>query len=223
MDRSLNYESLAGEFERILDSDPDEEEVHQFFVRNPGLFGTPNFGGSEVISGALSKFPVSPDRIPDFSVFTLYLRYTQYESVVDLIELKRPSARLFVRRGRMSKDLNDAWAESQDSLRLLRGVYRDFLRRAVVQLQSSRVDVFDDWYGKKPMDSPPSPGGMRLQDIPELTCRIFIGRRSSLTDDDIARTKEITRITGGQIRVLTYDLFLDNLRDEAEFQRNRLP
>lgn len=209
MRKRIRYAELVEELETILESSSSEEILHQFFSRNPHIFTGSLVKNDRLIKGVLSKFPISPDRIPDFSNFVLYFRMSQYRSTVDLIELKRSSALLFVERGRMSKDLNDAWSECQDSLRILSGLgYMDFLRRAKRALATTLRNEGDSICSVLEE-------GIATTDAPECTCYIVIGRRASLGDEGIHRVRQLSESTGGRIRVVTYDTILDNMKDRA--------
>ena len=83
---------------------------------------------------ALPKFPITADRIPDLTLIDIQEEHSNAADRIIFVELKKPSAKLYVGRGRISKDLNDAWAESLDSLRLVGIVYSDFVRRVETKL-----------------------------------------------------------------------------------------
>ena len=213
-----DFAKLADEFEQLLDSDPAEEAVHQF-INNPLLLGNLRRVDGPRIDGVLSKFPLTPDRIPDFIGLSLSLRRSQFPSRLHLMELKRPTSQLYVQHGRMSKDLNDAWMESVESIRLLGMNYPDVLRRLVKEISSSELDDFDKWEAEaKELGRERDRDEHRLYDHapPYCSCLIIVGRRSSLDSEALFRTRQLSASTGHTINVATYDYFLDRLRSAAE-------
>lgn len=194
--------NLADEFESLLDSEPDKETIHTFMNENTLLFGTPQRHASSgwSLEGLESKFPLTPDRIPDFMIY--YLRRDsmkeQYiSSWLHFIELKRPSARLYVAHNRMSKDLNDAWMESKESLRLFTSNCRDVLRRLLKTTTEQYATIANT-------------NGIEM---PRARCTILVGRRSSLDAESLARTRHLSE---ANIKVFSYDYVLDQLRIAAE-------
>lgn len=191
---------LADVFQALLEADPPEEEIHRFIDDHCIILGAPRREsyGDLHLQGVESKFPVAPDRIPDFTVFELQPKSMQYtHSDMKFIELKRPSAKLYAEHGRMSKDLNDAWMESQESLRLFQSNYADVIRRLIKNAKNEKPTRFT-----ADNVEPPRP-----------TCSIVIGRRSALDSEALARTRNLSN---RDIRIVTYDYILDELRISAE-------
>lgn len=195
---------MADRLERLLDSEPTEEAVHQFLKAI--LIGPVLSRGR--VQGFLSKFPISPDRVPDFSYLNLYLFLSQVgPGAVTFIELKRPSARLYTDHARMSKDLNDAWMECLETSRLIGQNYPDVLRRVVKSATNAEVsDYVPICYQ----------GGSWINEnsglMPRCRSVIVIGRRSYLDSEAILRTIQLGASTNSAIRVVTYDSVIENLR-----------
>jgi hypothetical protein len=196
---------LLEPFRSLLSGEPSEEEVHQFLEVHSRQFGLPKSVFGKRIAGVLSKFPITPDRIPDFTVIKLNGQPLQFPSRIQFIELKKPSARLYVDHARMSKELNDAWMECIETTRLLGPVLRDFLRRAVKTV-----------YAKSRQGAESAPGGepgaeFYMRETPVCGSTIVIGRRSTLDTDAILRTQELSAACGQRIKVITYDTILEEL------------
>lgn len=189
----------AQELRRLLDANPSEEDIHQFLGQQVFRIGhgNPRFRGA-LISGVLSKFPIAPDRIPDFTAVVLNPGSFQSPSRLTFIELKKADSALYASHGRMSKDLNDAWMECIESARLMAANFRDCLRRIVKQFQE---------------EYPPALGEEFDEDVPHCNSVVVIGRRSSLDAEGLRRTKELSASTGHGIRVITYDTVLDWLAE----------
>jgi hypothetical protein len=192
----------AQELKQLLNRCPPEEEIHQFFAENILKIGHGNPRLSErFIAGAISKFPITPDRIADFASAVLKCGHSQTPSRLTFIELKKADSVLFTGHSRMSKDLNDAWMECVESSRLMADNFRDCLRRIVKTLKKDRLDEFN-----RSID----------EDMPFCNSVIVIGRRSSLDSDGLRRTKELSASTGYGIRVITYDTVLDWIAEADE-------
>ncbi len=188
----------AVDFLKLLDTNPTEEDIHQFVSERVFEIGEGNPHFSErFIAGTLSKFPVSPDRIPDFVSVLLNTECSQTPSRVTFIELKKPSALLFTSHSRMSKDLNDAWMECVEAARSMADGFRDCLRRIVESLDKERVEEFVRFAEKYD------------DDMPWCNSVIVIGRRATLDAAGLRRTKELSASTGYGIQVMTYDTVLD--------------
>lgn len=193
---------VAQEFRELLDSSPPEEDLHQFLGEHVFKIGRGNpHVGRGLLSGALSKFPIAPDRIPDFTVAVLNFGRLQTRSRLTFIELKKADSALYASHSRMSKDLNDAWMECVETSRLMAVNFRDCLRRIVKRLESESFSELE-----RSID----------EDMPSCNSVIVIGRRSSLAAEDIRRTRELSASTHGAIRVITYDTVLDWVSEAGE-------
>jgi hypothetical protein len=212
----------AKELEELLQGDSSEENIHQFFKEKIFRIGHGNPRFSEhCILGTVSKFAVTPDRIPDFTSAMLHVTLSQTASRVSFVELKKPSAPLYTNHGRMSKDLNDAWMECVETIRLLAENFRDFLRRLVKALDESRLRRFDSFYSALAKDK----SGRGEEEyrhllyesiMPWCNSIIVIGRRSTLDPEGLRRTIELSALTGGAIEVMTYDTVLNRLSEFDE-------
>lgn len=216
-DKAQKSSAVAEELRSFLDGDPPEEIVHQFFADRVFRIGHGNLSASEeFIAGTLSKFPVAPDRIPDFCCAGLHVKVSQSYSLVSFVELKRPNSPLYTGRRLMSKDLNDAWIECIETSRLITDNYRDFIRRLVKALDEQRLREFDKAYeivkreGGKPENL--HPYDVYDTFMPRFSSVIVIGRRASLDSEGLLRTRELSASTNHAIRVITYDGVLDWLQ-----------
>jgi hypothetical protein len=209
-ERKQVYENLKS----LLDGDTTEEEIHVFLDRHSLLFRPSVLDfGEPFIQGVISKFPVTPDRIPDFTVAMLNVQRSQMPSRLIFVEIKRPSAKLYVDHGRMSKDLNDAWMECVETARLLGMNFRDCLRRIVKTLDDKRLGEFGQIY-EFSMKRHHERSGFYMHEIPLCCSIIVIGRRSSLDNEELLRTQELSASSGRAIQVITYDTILDALEKE---------
>jgi hypothetical protein len=211
----------AQELRHLLDADSSEETIHQFFKDSVFRIGLSNPRFSEqFIVGAVSKFPVSPDRIPDFTSAFLNIELSQRPSRISFVELKKPNAALYTGHARMSKDLNDAWMECVETSRLIADNFRDFLRRLVKALDETRFKEFDSVYDKLSKKSLGIDEKERyfLHDsfTPWCNSVIVIGRRLTLDSEGLLRTRELSASTGRAIQVITYDTVLDWLSELDE-------
>ena len=195
----------------LLDSDPTEEIVHQFLKQNDFLFTLTQSECSRAVEGFLSKFPITSDRIPDFTSVGLSLELSQIANRVTFVELKRPSAQLFNKSGRMSQELNDAWIECVESLRLVGANYQDFLRRVVKRISSDRLERFNTYYQMATADIRDSLEKWPPCHMPWFNCVIVIGRRHNLTSEEMLKTQEFSFSTGRSIEVVTYDALLERM------------
>lgn len=199
----------------LLDSDPTEEQVHQLFTELSLIFWRrgPLFN-ERFIQGILSKFPIAPDRIPDFTSVILNVRRSQMPSSVTFIELKRPSAKLYTDHGRMSKELNDAWMECVENARLMGLNFRDCLRRIVKTLDAKRLEQFEAFYASSANRENELDREFYSKEIPSCRSVIVIGRRSRLDSEGLLRTQELSASSGRTIQVVTYDTVIDALEEE---------
>jgi hypothetical protein len=213
--------AVAEELRGLLNGDHSEETVHQFFADRVFGIGHGNPRGSEwVIVGTVSKFPITPDRIPDFCSAVLNVRRSQSPSRVSFVELKKPNAPLYTGRRLMSKDLNDAWVECVETSRLIADNFRDYLRRLVKALDEKRLREFDKAYEmleKTDERANDQPEYLLYDDLmPRFNSVIVIGRRASLDSEGLLRTRELSASTGSAISVITYDTVLDWMSEAGE-------
>ncbi len=202
-------QKVADDLERLLLSAPGEEAVQQFLTAHPCVFYTFSVAAvsDSCLTGMIPKFAVTPGRIADFALFRLLRNAHQSGSFIGYVELKHPDTSLFVQHGRMSRELNDAWMECQDSIRLTRDHYSDILRRAARALEATPdVEAGEDFVDRR----------YQLNyDTPRIGAFIVAGRRSSLDANQLSRLRELSDSTHYRIRVLTYDSLLDGLRHGA--------
>jgi hypothetical protein len=119
----------------------------------------------------------------------------------------------------MSKDLNDAWMESVETMRLLGVNYPGILRRLVNAVAISGLTNYGRWQSEtKELLLEPCPNENILYDHtpPYCSCTIIIGRRSMLDSEALFRTARLSASTGHTINVATYDYFLEKLYGAAE-------
>jgi hypothetical protein len=195
-------QNVADDFERLLARSSAEEKIHAFIRKHPSLLAVSTYKSERATQGLLSKFPISPDRIADFVYLSLALHDPQYPDRIDVFELKRADVSLFTTHNRFSKDLNDAWMEGVESLRLISLNYQDFVRRALKRLIAPR-EMRQTYMSAVVSD----------YRRPRVRVRIVIGRRSSLSAEDRARVRELDFSTNSSIAVVTYDTLLDELRE----------
>lgn len=211
--------SVISEFSRVLEAAKSEEEIHKFVANNEIILTRDNSNFREdMISGVLSKFPITPDRIVDFFIFRYSLGRTQGPpNTIQIIELKQPSTKIFVQNGRMSRDLNDAWMECTEASRLLALNYKDVLRRSA-KLVRSKVEIDENV-----PDSEYSRGSAKVGQLslapPRLWCEIFIGRRDTLDNEELDTLRALMR--NGGISAFTYDHLLDRLTELADRRHYR--
>ncbi len=188
-------EDIVNNFSRIIESDCSEEKIHQFLNTNrelleclysPFTIMYEDFANA----GIISKFPITQDRIPDFTLYCIQKGYSNIRDEILFIELKKPSAQLYGTHGRMSKSLNDAWGECIASLHLIGINYQDFIRRIEKIIQKDISNII-------------------FRHFPIFKCIILIGRRSQLTKEEIDRVHEISSTTSQTIRIMTYDSLLE--------------
>ena len=215
MDTRIRKEpsAVAEELRSLLDGNPSEEIVHQFFADRIFKVGHDNpLASAGFIAGTVSKFPITPDRIPDFCSAVLNVKPSNQLSRVSFIELKRPSSPLYTGRRLMSKDLNDAWVECVETSRLIADNFRDFLRRLVKALDAECLREFDRIYGMLGTEWRPESAHDFYQYemlMPRCNSVIVIGRRASLDSEGLLRTRQFSASTGYAISVITYDTVLD--------------
>lgn len=198
-------ESLA----ELLSRDPSEEEVQKFFSLNHSIFGLPGpiYRGIKIVHGVLPKFHLTPERIPDYTLASFPLTRTQFPSGLSFIEIKKPSAPIFSQHNRLSRDLNDAWIECVDTLRLVGLNYLDTLRRITAKIDANLEKEAEAYFeNMKGLD-------IRHFGMPRCKAVIVIGRRSSLDSEDLLRLQHLGLSTGWAISVLTYDSVLDSLQN----------
>jgi hypothetical protein len=206
---SDNFRRVRDALSHLLDSNPPEEVVHQFLLENPFLFSphdnpqASRFG----INGYVSKFPLSPDRIPDFVLPFLACCGRRNGSRINLLELKPPAARLLTWQGRMSSDLNDAFTESLDSLRVFRHAFPDILQR----LHHSILENMSTAQRERDTQSREFVPSCNMYYPPNYKCFVLIGRRRTLDTRDLHRIAHIYKETRGTIRIAPYDFLLDAL------------
>lgn len=210
--RKGSRRGVAGELRALLDCQPAEEVVHQFFKDRVFEVGVDDWlvlhqPIGSIVGGVLSKFPITPDRIPDFTVASLNNGMFQTSSRISFVELKRPGSSLYTARGTMSKDLNDAWMECVETSRLVGEDLRNFLRRLVVALDKTRLWALNAAYST--LSAARETDHSADLFLPWCTSVIVIGRRMSLDSEGMLRTRELSASTARNIQVVTYDTVLD--------------
>jgi hypothetical protein len=218
--KSKGSQEKAQALATLLDSNPTEEEIHQFFKDE--IFGIGHvdpYFSERFIIGAIPKFPVTPDRVPDFTLVRLNVVSSQTPGRVTFLELKKPDSLLYTSHSRMSKDLNDAWMECIETSRLMADGFRDCLRRLVKTLDKQRLKQFVRTYDRLKKQGKEERG---IRDflldnfMPWCTSAIVIGRRSTLDAEGLLRTKELSASTSQTITVMTYDTVLDWVAEADE-------
>ena len=203
---------IAKKFEDLLNNNPSEEDIQSFFNSNPCILGQPGGGwmGHKIVEGLLPKFPIAPDRIPDFTLLSLALERTQHPNRLSFVELKRPDTMLFSSHNRLSRDLNDAWMECVETQRIVGLNYQDVLRRIVKTISINLLKDFDKYYKyiKKLKNM--------HNDVPRCSSKIIIGRRGTLDADDMLRIRELGISTSWSIQVATYDSVLENFKETTK-------
>lgn len=217
--KSTTIRSLIERFSEILEESSNEEEVHQFVAQNEVILTErSSFYRNEAISGMISKFPITPDRIVDFFVFHYDLGLTQGPpNRMKIIELKQPKSKVLVQNSRMSKDLNDAWMECTEATRLLALNYKDVLRRSAKAVRQSVV--IDEEVPKRDYGRLSTKEGHLSLAAPSLDCEIFIGRRGTLSGEQLDTLRAL--MNHGGVSAYTYDHLIDRLKDLADRRRYR--
>ncbi len=130
-----DLEKVRNEFGTIIDSDCPEETVHSFLGSHGYLLDAfrSRWRAISDFSAVLSKFPITADRIPDFTLIDRHESCPDFDAVT-FVEIKRPNSRIFVDRGRLSRHLNDALIEAIDCFRLFEEVLDDYWRRVSKRL-----------------------------------------------------------------------------------------
>lgn len=217
---SKSPRKIAQELRELIDSSPSEETIHRFFEDKIFSIGQGNPQFTErFIMGTASKFPITPDRIPDFTIAMLNTQLTQRQNRITFIELKRPDSSLYTSHARMSKDLNDAWMECVETSRLMAENFRDCLRRLIKTLNKSCLKEFEANYKKLkkiPRHIKHGRDFFISKVMPWCNSVILIGRRSTLNSEELLRTQELSASTGQSIRVITYDAVLDWIAEAGE-------
>lgn len=145
-DRTPNTDELIkvrSELKNLIESNPSEETIHNYLFSRPEIFGRKNkiFISKVIVEGIISKFPITPDRIPDITIARLEIRRTQHPHFIKIVELKKPDSKVFVNHNRMSKDLNDAWMECIEASRLIGLNFQDYLRRIILNISGKKKVV----------------------------------------------------------------------------------
>lgn len=202
---------ICKKLNKLLSKKPSEEEVHQFLNDHP--YSLACFNRSmrfsiypdicsrfrNNLSNVFSKFPITTDRIPDFTVANVFTQPSQVPNEITFIELKKPDAKLFLANGRMSQDLNDAWTECLESIRLTSLNYDDFTRRLSMKM------ISDSEHDRPKFRLPTG------NDWPLVTCAVVIGRRDTLTNAEVSKVQMLGASTNRTIQVYTFDAILDYL------------
>jgi hypothetical protein len=213
-ENQLKETTVLLEFQKLLSNNPSEENVHQFLEKNTIIlrFFLSGFPITEGIYGVFSKFPITIDRIPDFTLVEIPMpKLRQYPGQIVFIEIKRPDAKLFTKNGRLSKDLNDAFTECLDNIRLISYNYEDFLRRLVKRTGPIGAKTYKQI--KKCINAYVD---SVFLDFPQIFSTIVIGRRSTLTYDEIMKVRMMWASTGRAIMIFTYDALLDFLKSRTD-------
>jgi hypothetical protein len=197
----------------LLRTDPGEEEVHQFLKTHRKLLERPITGHPRhFIQSVFSKFHVTPDCIPDFTSLVLNRQYSQSPNRLTFIELKKPSAKLYTNDGRkVSPDLNDALGECHKTERLLEMNRKDYFRRMRNWLEENESQQIRQVFPSCTNGFPELAAG--LMENAQCNSIIVIGRRNSLSSEDIDRTQTLSGYGKWPLRVITYDSVLEALED----------
>lgn len=194
------HESLL-ELDRRLNG--SEEQVHTHLWANAFLLDLVYDGGY-----VLSKFPLGINHVSDFVVFG-YRTWTNDVGIhATLIELERPTAKLFTKAGDPAAVLNHALRQVQDWKAWL-GRNSDYFRRTVRSLLAESGE------GKRKVKSSRSLSGFyrdvivgALDDHVSYGFTVIAGRRPQMTLADRIRLDEMNNSLNG-IRIMTYDALLE--------------
>lgn len=180
-----------------------EEQVHAHLWANAFLLDLFYDGGY-----VLSKFPVGIKHVSDFVVFG-YRNWTNDVGIhATLIELERPTAKLFTKAGDPAAVLNHALRQVQDWKAWL-GRNGDYFRRTVRSLLAEGNDA-----GRTIKSTRSLSGFYRdvivgaLDDHVSYAFTIIAGRRPQMTLAERIRLDEMNNSLNG-VRIMTYDALLE--------------
>lgn len=98
-------DDVSSEFELLLDSNPSEELVQDFFEQNPRYLPNAGFYHNGLRSSVvISKLPLHNDFITDFA----YMSENSQTILVVCVEIEKPSKKIFRRDGYFTSDFHQA-------------------------------------------------------------------------------------------------------------------
>lgn len=181
-------EEVASEFEMLLDSNPSEQQIQEFFEENPRHL--PNAGfyhnglrGSVVVS----KMPLHNDFVTDFA----YMSENSQTILVVCVELEKPDKKIFRRDSNFTSEFNQA-------------------KQQVVDwnywAQTNRSEALK-YFGKLAMGT-----NQRWLEV-SLQCILVYGRRAEIRNRKRQeRWSAEAAILPRSIQLMTYDRLLEYMK-----------
>lgn len=194
---ALKEEIVA--FESVLETAATEEDLQIFLADHPSLLSGgiyPDF------FHVIPKLKLGSEYVTDFAACTC--RQTGFHW--KLIEIERPDLKLFNKRGDPTKELTHAIGQVQQWRRWINDnseyCRSNFVRH--IRKEHFRVTMT---IGRAPK------AWHRLDDI---ATKVIIGRKATLTPDNLDRLYQINVDMRGAVEVMTFDRLLDQARENLE-------
>lgn len=175
-------------FREIL-VDNREETVQKYLQQNPIILNSA-FGLKWAANECFPKFKFGNEFISDFVIIS----GQSYSYDITLIEIEPPTEKIFTKNGKYAKRLNEAIGQCNDWL--------SWINENVEYFKTSVSKKFKDGYKAYEMQP-------QFMHRIFVSCKIIIGRRNMLTDDDNKRRATIFAQSNKTLEIVPYDRLVE--------------
>ena len=176
------------EIATLIHEDRREEDFQSFFSNNPTFLfkAVPSYGDTN--AGIITKLPIGNSFISDFAVFT----FGQGGCKITLIEIEKPSDKLFTQKLIPSQKLNNAIGQITEWSEWIHLNKQTFIRDSIEILKKAqKIDNLDFKGNFKTMESKNLEHGWNVfhgfSEYCIIQSIIIIGRWSRLSEDERKR------------------------------------
>lgn len=209
------HESLI-EVATLIHQDKKEEDFQRFFSKNPTFLfkAIPSYGDTNL--GVVTKLPVGNSFISDFAVFTL----GQGGCKITLIEIEKPSDRLFTKKLIPSQKLNTALGQITEWTEWIQASKLTFIRDSIETLKrTTKIDSKDFKGSFKTIENKDIEFGWNafhgFSDFCIITSVVIIGRWSNLNENERKRLLFLNNPQNSPNRqIRTYDQIIRKCYDK---------
>ncbi len=188
--------SAFDEFNAILLDSPTEEELQRVLTKHPQLLTSVLHGAD----GIIPKLRLGAEYVTDFVAWSERQTGVYWQ----FIEIEPSHFKLFNKAGDPTKELTHAVGQVQ-SWRRWASDNRSYCQSILKNVFKDIHPEFPDWY----LD--------REFRIDDLKCTVIIGRKDTLSTDNLDRLHQMNVDTNGRIEVMTYDRIVDTTRRSLQW------
>jgi hypothetical protein len=187
--------------ERVFETAATEEEVQTFLADHPFLLFEGALIGNWFLKSnhVISKLKLGSEYVTDFAVCAC----TQTGFHWQFIEIERPDIKLFNKQGDPTKELTHAIGQVQqwrrwvnDNSEYCKNIFAKHIKKEHFSITAAIGKAPKAWH--------------RTDD---LVTKIIIGRKASLTTENVDRLHQMNVDMKGAVEVMTFDRLLDRARN----------